>query len=141
MPAAKRELMSDEKRSVGAPVKYTDEVPSRLLKFFDREPFQEIDGKKMPAFLPTVERFTFEIGIAVSTFYEWVKKYPELSKAFEVAKALQKNQLMQLSLLGFYKEGFAKFVAVNITDMRDKQDVSVEDVTVTLKDHRKDNDN
>ncbi len=31
----------------------------------------------------TVEMFCYETRIAVSTFYEWVKKYSEFSKAFE----------------------------------------------------------
>jgi hypothetical protein len=121
-----------ERPKRGAPVKYHDGVPDQLLDFFDKPLFQEINGKTMPNFLPTIEKFCFDIDIAVSTFYEWIKKYEDLSKAFEKAKQIQKNQLMQLSLLGFYKEGFAKFVAINITDMRDSKEVS-HDVSSEVK--------
>lgn len=113
-----------EPKKMGAPVKYHDGVPDQLIQFFDRPLFQDINGKTMPNFLPTIEKFCFDINIATSTFYEWCKKYDDLSSAFDQAKQIQKNQLIQLSLLGFYKEGFAKFVAINITDMRDSKEVS-----------------
>jgi hypothetical protein len=115
--------MSDQPKR-GAPVKYHDGVPDQLISFFNKPLFQEINGKTMPNFLPTIEKFCFEIDIATSTFYEWCKKYDDLSSAFQKAKQIQKDQLMQLSLLGFYKEGFAKFVAINITDMRDSKETT-----------------
>ena len=115
---------------VGAPSKYNEDVPKKLINFFSRDLFIEMDnGKKMPNRLPTIEKFCTDIDIVTSTFYEWCKKYPELSSAFNKAKQLQKDQLMQLALMGFYKEGFAKFVAVNITDMRDKVEQQVEQST------------
>jgi hypothetical protein len=110
---------------VGAPIKYTQEVPKKLIEFFDRDLFiQNIDGKAVPNRLPTIERFCANINIATSTFYEWNKKYPELSSAFKMAKQMQKDQLIQLSLIGAYKEGFAKFVAINVTDMKDRIETS-----------------
>lgn len=106
---------------VGAPVKYHDGIPKQLTEFFDRELYTiDIDGNKVPSKLPTIERFCCDIDIVTSTFYEWNKKYPELSSAFKKAKHYQKDQLMQMALMGIYKEGFAKFVAINITDMKDK---------------------
>lgn len=113
--------MTEKKNPVGAPIKYNSDVPKKLIEFFSRDLFVEMDnGKTMPNRLPTIEKFCADIDIVTSTFYEWCKKYPELSSAFNKAKQFQKDQLMQLALMGFYKEGFAKFVAVNITDMRDK---------------------
>jgi hypothetical protein len=125
--------MSEKKPSNnpdGAPTKYKEDIPERLIEFFSRDLFVQVDGgKTMPNRLPTIERFCSEIDIVTSTFYEWCKKYPELSSAFNKAKQYQKDQLMQLALMGFYKEGFAKFVAVNITDMRDKVESQVEQST------------
>lgn len=127
--------MSDQNapNPVGAPSKYHSGVPSQLLEFFNKPLFQEVNGKTMPNFLPTIEKFCCDINISTSTFYEWCKKHDELSSAFEKAKQAQKNQLMQLSLLGFYKEGFAKFVAVNITDMRDKVESTVDATDNAIK--------
>lgn len=101
----------------GAPTKYTDDVPKKLIEFFDRDFFVEINGKTMPNKLPTFERFTYDIGITVSTWNSWIKKYPELSKAYEKAKALQVEMLSQMVLMGFYKENFAKFLMLNKIDL------------------------
>lgn len=117
---------------VGAPVKYTDDVPIKLIDFFSRDLFIDVDGKKFPNRLPTIERFCCEIDIAKSTFYEWIKKYPELSNAFNKAKQYQKDQLIQLALMGFYKEGFAKFVAINITDMKDKVEHTIDKAVIAV---------
>lgn len=116
--------MSEETKPanpVGPPTKYHDGIPKQLTDFFDRDLYTfDVEGNKVPSKLPTIERFCCDIDIATSTFYEWNKKYPELSSAFSKAKAYQKDQLMQMALVGIYKEGFAKFVAINVTDMRDK---------------------
>jgi hypothetical protein len=101
---------------------------------FDRPLYTiDIDGNKTPSKLPTIERFCCDIDIVTSTFYEWNKKYPDLSSAFKKAKAYQKDQLMQMALMGIYKEGFAKFVAINITDMKDKIEHTVEKASITVK--------
>jgi hypothetical protein len=120
---------------VGAPVKYHDGIPKELTTFFDRPLYTlDVDGNKVPSKLPTIERFCCDIDIVKSTFYVWAKKYPELSNAFEKAKSYQKDQLMQMALMGIYKEGFAKFVAINVTDMVDKveHDISKDSKEVLL---------
>jgi hypothetical protein len=116
----------------GPKVKYTDEVADKLLDFFNQPLFAELNGKMMPTFLPTIEKFCADIKIAKSTFYAWVKEYPKLSNAFDMAKQVQKDKLINLTLLGFYKEGFAKFVAINITDMRDERNLS-HDISENVK--------
>ena len=35
--------------------------------------------------------------------------------------------------MGIYKEGFAKFVAINITDMRDKIEHSIDKASITVR--------
>lgn len=119
---------------VGAPLKYHDGIPKQLTDFFDRPLYIiDIDGNKTPSKLPTIERFCCDIDIVTSTFYEWNKKYPDLSSAFKKAKAYQKDQLMQMALMGIYKEGFAKFVAINVTDMVDKVEHNVNQKNIEVK--------
>lgn len=130
--------MSEETKPanpVGAPSKYHDGIPRLLTEFFDR-PIYTIDEttqEKMPSKLPTIERFCCDIDIVKSTFYEWCKKYTELSNAFDKAKQYQKDQLIQMSLMGIYREGFAKFVAINVTDMRDKVEHSIDKAVIQVK--------
>ena len=119
---------------VGAPVKYHDGIPKELTTFFDRPLYTlDVDGNKVPSKLPTIERLCYDIDIVKSTFYVWAKKYPELSNAFEKAKSYQKDQLMQMALMGIYKEGFAKFVAINVTDMVDKVEHNVNQKNIEVK--------
>ena len=40
---------------------------------------------------------------------------------------------MQMALMGIYKEGFAKFVAINITDMVDKVEHNVNQKNIEVK--------
>lgn len=117
---------------MGPPIKYHDGIPQQLLDFFDRDFFIEVNGKTVPNRLPTIERFCVDLGIHKSTFYDWCKKYQNLSDAFDVAKHAQKDMLIQLSLAGFYKEGFAKFTAINITDMRERIEHSVDQKTIQI---------
>ena len=127
--------MSEEKPNpVGAPIKYHDGIPLELTEFFDRPIYTfDVNGDKTPSKLPTIERFCCDIDIVTSTFYEWNKKYPKLSSAFKKAKAYQKDQLMQMALMGIYKEGFAKFVAINVTDMVDKVEHNVNQKNIEVK--------
>lgn len=114
--------LNGDANPVGRPSKYNDDLPSDLIKFFDR-PLYHIDnetGEKMPSKMPTVERWCCNIGIVTSTFYKWVDEKPEFSSAFKIAKQYQKDHIIQMGLMGIYKEGFAKFVAINCTDLTDK---------------------
>ena len=116
--------MNDNPNPVGPPTKYKDTYPEALLEFFkDIKPLK-LNGKEVGFILPTIEKYCSNIGIVTSTFYKWCDEKPRLSSAFKVAKQCQKDTIIQLSLNGIYKEGFAKFVAVNCTDMRDKLETS-----------------
>jgi len=114
---------------VGAPTKYTNDIPLRLKEYFREIEPLILNGKEVGFILPTIERFCSEIDIVTSTFYKWCKEKPELSSAFDIAKQNQKFWLIQLANNGIYKEGFAKFTAVNLTDMRDRAENTVDQKT------------
>jgi hypothetical protein len=120
------------KPTLGAPTKYTDDVPKRLMDFFNR-PLYKIEqvevmtkqgiqkiNETVANELPTIEKFCADLMIHKSTLLAWVEKYPILSDAYSFAKQSQKNHLLQNGLNGRYNSGFAKFVAINCTDMVDK---------------------
>jgi hypothetical protein len=121
---------------VARPTKYTEDFPDKLLDFFnvelDREVAKECAGKDgpfniietRPNRLPTVEGFCASIPISKSTLHEWVKIYPELSNALSKCKAMQMNHLIQHALEGTYNAGFAKFLAQNISEYREKLETS-----------------
>lgn len=87
----------------------------------------------MPNDLPTFNRFARSIKVNEDTVVEWAKavdkanrlKYPEFSASYNIAKQLQKEFLNDNALKGFHPPASYIFVAKNITDMRDKQDVDL----------------
>lgn len=121
----------------GRPTKYKPEYCQELIRFFDVEPYTDVDlehydkdgnvkwvdKKRMANKLPTLRNFAKSIEINIDTVYEWIKKYEEFSDAFTHAKDLQKWFLIENGLNSCYNPMFAIFTAKNITDMRDKQEI------------------
>ena len=129
---------------MGRPTKYTEDLPEKLLAFFDVEldtiREKEVAGKDgmfkvqevVPNRLPTVEGFCKKLKISKSTFHEWVQKYPDFSNALGKAKAMQMNHLMQHTLEGTYNANFAKFLAINISEYREKIETTVEQTNINI---------
>lgn len=133
---------------LGRPTKYKEEYCQQIIDFFDRPLFEEkevssfekgrtvIRKISVPCLLPTIERFCLNIGIHKDTLYEWVKVHPDFSDSLRRAQQAQQEILVQHGLTGLYKEGFAKFVGVNYTNLKDKveQVHSVSEIKLAYKD-------
>jgi hypothetical protein len=126
----------------GRPTKYKPEYCAEIIKFFDIEPsrkevtadikgygkagnqnFEKQEYKLVANRLPTFERFARQIAVNGDTIVEWSKVYPEFSAAYNTAKELQKEFLIDNGLAGLYPPASFIFTAKNITNMRDKQEV------------------
>ena len=59
----------------GRPSKYTDDMPRRLIEFFNREAFEveTVEGKEIrrPCTFPTLARFAVEQGVSRETLHSW----------------------------------------------------------------------
>jgi hypothetical protein len=132
---------------IGRPTKYKPQFCKEIIKFFNIPLYYETTEQKMsasgvvmdvevmrPSHLPTFERFAFEIDVCMDTLQEWRATHPEFSVSYRRAKALQKNHLMAHGLSGGYNSNFAKFVAINCTDMMDTTHIKQES-EVTVKDY------
>jgi|TARA_R110000851_G_scaffold298994_5_gene454802 hypothetical protein len=121
-----------EKPTLGAPTKYTEDIPQRMIEFFNVpllkiEQVEAVTKNGVVSMneiaaneLPTIERFCADLMISKSTLHIWIKKYPILSNAYDIAKQCQKNHLLQNGLSGRYNSAFAKFISINCTDLVDK---------------------
>jgi hypothetical protein len=121
---------------MGRPTKYKPRFCKDIIKFFDIKPFYAMeieykdkngniyktDTKFIPNDLPTLMGFARKVNVDTDTLVEWTKKYKNFSVAVARAKTMQQDILVQNGLSGRYDAGFAKFVATNFTDMRDKQE-------------------
>ena len=108
-----------EKSKGGAPTKYRDDIPQKLLDYFSTITTITIMGKEYPRF-NSVEGFCAQTGIAKVTFYEWIKKHDALANAFKRCKNYQADQLFNLTANRLFSESYGKLLTVNCTDMKDK---------------------
>ena len=127
---------------MGRPSKYKSKYCQALIDFFDVEPYEDIelphyqkdgvtihwkDYKRVPVKLPTLRDFAKSINVGISTVYDWINKqhasyHKKFSDAFTQAQDIRKWFMIQNGLQGLYNPVTFKFVAVNVTDMRDKQE-------------------
>ncbi len=128
----------------GRPTKYDKKYCKAIIAYFSTPPnrkemvsksegynrsggknFEKKEFRTVPNTLPTFNRFALSIGVNVDTVREWAKVHKEFSEAFAIAKELYKDFLNENGLMNLYSSQYAKFVAINTTDMKDKQDVGL----------------
>jgi len=141
--------MSDKKAKVGRPPKYTEDMPQKLMDYFDKPLFTtEIvqqataSGKiveieqKVPCLPPFVEGFCDEMDISKQTFYRWVKENSQFSDAFNKVKAKQAQKLVTHALLGNYNSSISKLILANCTDYKEDKEEIKQEIKVILPDER-----
>lgn len=126
--------------SAGRPTAYKKEYCQMMIEFFDqplyviKEKETASGGRKLvlkeevPNSLPTFERFARKLGVEHDTLRNWCKKFPEFFGAYQICKDIQKDFLIEHGSKGNYNAAFTKFLAVNVTDLRERitHDVSDE---------------
>ena len=135
-PAAKRKPPK-KKPNGGQPTKYHSKYCRQIVEYFTIEPTRSVTVKTMttdkmktevkeerPERLRFFSNFAWEIGVCHETLLEWTKKHPKFSEAYARAKQLQKQHLITCGLFKLFDGKFTKFTAINITDMKDKQEVA-----------------
>jgi hypothetical protein len=126
---------------MGRPSKYRKEYCRKLITFFDAEPYEDVkfrhyrkgklrwvETKRLSKPLPTLRGFAKHIKVHIATVYNWIDPkhasfQQEFLDAFTRARDIRKWVLVQGGLAGVYNPLFAKFTAINETDMRDTKDV------------------
>ena len=118
--------------AVGRPTKYRKEYCQKILDFFSITPTKIIEEtvitkmgiklikREVANRLPTIEGFAISIEVSKPTVIGWTKHHQQFFNAYMRAKDHAKEILIQNGLASLYNEGFAKFVAINCTDMVDK---------------------
>ena len=123
---------------------YEKKYCKAMIDYFDIEPFTTIDiphfgkdgmvkwvdKKRVTNKLPTMRNFAKHIGVNYSTVYKWKKDFKEFSNTFKECKKIRKWFIIENGMNGLYNPAFAIFVAKNVTDMTDSQEL-VQDIKVT----------
>jgi hypothetical protein len=122
---------------MGRPTSYRPEYAQQLLDHFNNsyKPQEcSADKRLMWANFPTFEGFAIKtLGISWATFERWKDKYPEFNSVCIDAAKLQKDLLVKYTNAGIYNAQFAKFIAINMTDMRDESTLNLSgNITVQM---------
>lgn len=115
----------------GRPTDYDPAYCSQIIEFFDQQPWREVERTNpktgltytelVANKLPTLEAFAHKLGYAPSTLYRWQLDHAQFCTSYARAKSLQKDILVQNGLMRLYDSNFAKFIAINNTDLVDQK--------------------
>jgi len=118
--------------SGGRPTDYRPEYCDLIREYFNQplyimKPKEVASGgrkvtitEEKPNSMPTFEGFSKKIGVMHMTLRNWCKVYPEFFAAYNECKDIQKAFILEHGMMGGYNPGFAKFVAINVTDLQEK---------------------
>lgn len=107
----------------GRPSKYDSKYCQMMIDYFNRIPYEKVKRKLVVSDFPTFEGFANKICTTTNTIVDWTEKHEDFLLAYRQCKAYQKDILTQNGLRGNYATLFAKFVAINATDMKEKTEV------------------
>ena len=120
-----------ERNVGGRPTKWTPELNDRLIEFFSVEPWTGSGKDRTPNKVPFFSRFEIQENLYIGILGKWEAdeeceaKRPGFSLAYNTAKQLQKEFLVQNGVSGLFNPAFTIFTAKNITDMRDQTGVDL----------------
>ena len=127
-----------EQPEPGQPTKYKPEYCQQLIDYFSIEPLevireQEIIGteggkyvsRRLPQRFPWFEGFARKIGVHRNTLKNWCNEHPEFAEAYEIAKDLQREFLVDIGLSGATSASFAIFTMKNRRAWRDERDLKL----------------
>ena len=127
-----------EQPEPGQPTKYKPEYCQQLIDYFSIEPLkivaeQKIIGteggkyvsRRLPQRFPWFEGFARKIGVHRNTLKNWCNEHPEFAEAYETAKDLQREFLVDIGLSGATSASFAIFTMKNVCGWRDERDLKL----------------
>ncbi len=95
-------------------VKYCPEYGEQMISYF-----KTYEG------FPTFELFAENIGVTNDTLLNWRDKYPRFRNCYARCKNIQKGNLIEGAMAEKYNPTFAKFIAINNHDMKDKVEADI----------------
>lgn len=119
----------------GRPTKYTPELCEDIIKFFDRPLYikkkirkfvdgeEQIIEQEVPNRTPFLINWVMKHNLCMQTPHNWCDEHPEFLVAYNKAKALQENFLVEHGIKGDHN-GFMTFQTLkNVAGWRDKTEV------------------
>lgn len=128
-----------EKNKGGRPTLYSEEMQKRADLYLEEcTLYKEYNGSLFPNPIPSVAALALILDVDRDTLYNWSKKHTQFFGTLRKIKDKQEMFLIHHGLTKGYDASFAKFLAINVTDFRDKveQEVTQKEIKVVLPDER-----
>jgi hypothetical protein len=128
----------------GRPTLYSEEMQKKADEYLDFSLFEtyskEIVVKdqiqtinlERPNSIPSIASLALHLGVHRETLYNWAKAERQFFDTLEHLRQKQQHFLEYHGLTRGYDSGFAKFLAVNVTEYKDKVEEKHE-VNTTVK--------
>jgi hypothetical protein len=116
----------------GRPSKYTPEIQKKAEKYIEMPLFEKYKVQKVvkdeivevelsrPSGIPSIAGLAVNLGVSRETIYTWGETHRQFLDTLEELKSKQEYFLEYHGLTRGYDSSFAKFIAVNVTNYRDK---------------------
>lgn len=151
MSKQQKKTTTKQPAKMGRPTVYKESLCQLLIAFFDVPPYinreiphfdkagrKDANGNKIVVWteikrvtcgLPSLTKFCKAVKIDWVTAHNWIDKespyfIQDFFNAYMHAKAIRKDNLIDVALTGMVPPNTFKFIAVNLTDMRDRQEVA-----------------
>ena len=82
-------------------------------------------SRRLPQRFPWFEGFARKIGVHRNTLKNWCAEYPEFAEAYDTAKDLQREFIVDVALSGAAPPSFAIFTMKNVCGWRDERDLKL----------------
>lgn len=118
----------------GRPSKYSEDVQKIADNYIDNyQDTIELNGKTVANTIPTATELAFKLRVHRETIYNWGKQNRQFFDTLERIKQKQEMMITKYGLNRNYDSAFAKFIAVNVTNYKDKVESSVEQKNIEIK--------
>lgn len=122
------------KHAGGRPTKYKSEYCQGIIDFFTVQTYRQVltketikaSGEIVREYmerggdLKFLSQYARNIGVTHDCMLKWCNVHPEFLLAYNAAKDLQKEHLIQNGVQGNFNPAFTIFTAKNITEMKDQ---------------------
>lgn len=112
----------EEKRAVGRPTLYNDEMQEKAdtyLFVFDKK----IESGGCGEIIPSAAGLACYLGVSKVTIYEWAKHWPEFANTLQSINTRQEQSAVNNGLAGVFNSTITKLLLAN-HGYSDKQDIA-----------------
>ena len=125
--------MSDKKKPLGRPSKYSEEIQKFADNYIDNYPeYEEVNGKMIPNNIPSQCDLAFKLKVHRETIANWGKQHRQFFDTLERINQKQELMLGKFGLNRGYDATITKLYTVNLTKYKDKVEQTIDHKNIQI---------